>query len=255
MNITAAAAAAAPLFEALESRRLLSAAANHHVVLAHAAPAAAAQVVVGQPRATGTGVAISAAPGVAFSGVIARIAGVRSIAAVSINWGDGTNPTTGFSVSRGVDGSFLVSASHTWQKGGVFDVAITATPASSGSTAAFPITVHSTARVVGVNNGVPVTIAATAAMQFTQSIGSFFASAGVKFTTKIDWGDGSPITSGTVMPGSSAGLFNLTASHTYAQVGQYAIQVIVTGFSGTVRNIAAWSSTANVIAPTLPPPT
>ena len=244
-------APAAPLFEPLEARRLLSAAAHHSAPLAHAA--SAAPLVVQQPRGTGTGTAISAAPGVAFSGVIARISGVKSIAAVSINWGDGTNPTTGFSVSRSVDGSFLVSASHTWQKGGVFDVAITATPASSGSAAATPILVHSTARVVGANNGIPVTIAATAAKQFTQSIGSFFSSAGVKFTTQIDWGDGTPITSGNVVPGSSAGLFNLTASHTYAQVGQYTIKVMVTGFSGTVRNVATWNSVANVIAPTLPP--
>jgi hypothetical protein len=246
-------APATPLFEALESRRLLSAA-NHASMLAHAKPRATAQIVVGQPKPSGTGVAISAAPGAAFSGIIARIAGVKSIAAVSINWGDGTNPTTGFSVSRAVDGTFLVSASHTWQKGGVFDVAVTATPASSGSAAAIPITVHSTARVVGANNGIPVTFTATAAKQFTQSIGSFFSSAGVKFTTQINWGDGTPLTTGNVVPGSSAGLFNLSASHTYAQVGQYTIQVIVTGFSGTVRNVATWSSTANVIAPTLPPP-
>jgi hypothetical protein len=222
-------------------------------LLAHAAAAQA--MVVGQPKGgTGTGVAISAAPGVAFSGVIARIAGVRAIAAVSINWGDGTNPTTGFSVSRAADGSFLVSASHTWQKGGVFDVAVTATPASNGSASATAITVHSTARVVGANNGIPVVIAATAAKQFTQSVGSFFSSAGVRFTAKIDWGDGSPVTTGNVVPGASPGLFNLTASHTYAQVGQYTIQVIVVGSSSVVRTVATWSSTANVIAPTLPPP-
>src|SRR5947208_3261515 len=75
-------------FETLEPRRLLSGAgaANHQVLLAHGGVAhGPSQIVVAPPKApASSGVTITAAPGVAFSGIIARVTSLRGIAAVSV---------------------------------------------------------------------------------------------------------------------------------------------------------------------------
>ena len=70
------------------------------------------------------------------------------------------------------------------------------------------------------------------------------------FTTLIDWGDGTPMTAGTVsQPGGIGTAFDVSGSHTYAAsgvnggTGHYAIQVFVTDVGGSKLTVV---NTANV---------
>jgi hypothetical protein len=64
-----------------------------------------------------------------------------------------------------------------------------------------------------------------------------------EYAATIDWGDGSPSTSGTI--GGAAGAFSVNAAHTYTEEGTYTITVVITDVDNPT-NTATALSTANV---------
>jgi hypothetical protein len=62
------------------------------------------------------------------------------------------------------------------------------------------------------------------------------------YTATIDWGDGTPTSSGTVVQGSTAGTFAVTGSHSYAALGPYVVSTQVCDAGG-----ACATATTNVL--------
>lgn len=92
----------------------------------------------------------------------------------------------------------------------------------------------------------PDFLAATGA-NYSSDVASFTttrsgAAAG-DFTTTIDWGDGSPSSTGTV---TGSGTFTVAGSHTYAAAGAYPVSIKVTDTTDTHANVG--TATANVAA-------
>jgi hypothetical protein len=178
--------------------------------------------------------AISVAPteGVQFSGAVAIFTdtgftgNTASDFTATIDWGDGT--ITAGTVSGG-SGLFTVSGSHTYaDEEASLGYSVTLTDDSPGTASA---TVSSGLQVVDADtlagNAMTFSVFENPS-SFTGAVATFTNTgfpnntAG-DFTATIDWGDGT-ITPGTVSGGSGSDL-TVSANHTYAEEGTYAVLV------------------------------
>jgi cyanophycinase-like exopeptidase len=135
---------------------------------------------------------------------------------VTINWGDNSGSTAG-AVSAEVGGAWAVTGSHSYASNGTYTVSVQVTD-EDGSSA----TATSTVTVGDLYAGVAGNL----------TVASFTASSGTasSFTAQINWGDGSPTSTGTVT--GSGGTFSVAGSHTYASAASYTPTVTVTGPGG-----------------------
>ncbi len=172
---------------------------------------------------------------------------------------------------------FRVSGDHTYTTSGTYTVHVTISD-PTGSTVTTTATATASADTIVA---FPLPVFVTPGQSGTTlDVASFHDQAGLPtsdFTVTIDWGDGSSVTSGTVVPGpvvdplplgsvssTAAGStaiaqplppigvnpFDLvTGAHTYASAGQYTIKVTITSTLGASATV---NSTANVGTP--PPP-
>jgi hypothetical protein len=183
--------------------------------------------------ATGTTIPLAVAQNAdaAVSGTVATFTDADPDAQLSdytatIDWGDGSSPTTG-TIAADPGGGFDVSGTHTYtsvaasvnfpvkvtindvggaQTSASSAVAVTVTPPPDAALSASGTSLHAS---VLPNVAVPIsTVVAT----FTDADPEGKVS---DFSASIDWGDGSPITSGTVSTRSDGG-FEVSGSHTYA---------------------------------------
>jgi hypothetical protein len=182
-----------------------------------------------------TALAVSASEGTAFNGPVATFtdAGGAETPAnykALIDWGDGS-PATAGTVTLVSGNTLQVNGSHTYAEEGWFPVKVTVqddgatvTPgakASAGSTAAVAdAPLFLTANKFSVAEGAAF---AGPVATFTDAGG---AETPANYQVRIDWGDGTAPTPGTVtlLPGNT---FQVSGSHTYAEEGSFAVKVAV----------------------------
>jgi hypothetical protein len=201
---------------------------------------------------TGQSLTFTVAQNVGFSATLATFtdtntANVSGDFTATISWGDGT---TSAGTVTGSNGSFSVSASHTYTTAQTFTLGVTLTDDSPGTATA---TANSTA-IVGTSSliGTGTTITATEGTAFTGTVGTFSdsntADVASQFTATITWGDGSSST-GTVA--GSNGAFTVTGSHTYSDEGTFVAAVSLTQKSGGSAKASANSTAAAAEGDTL----
>ncbi|HEY6322737.1 MAG TPA: hypothetical protein VJA16_14370 [Thermoanaerobaculia bacterium] len=196
---------------------------------------------------SGTGVSFAALAGTSFTTTVANFTDTFTGNAASdftatINWGDAT---TSAGTVTGGGAAYSVSGTHTYAGSGTFTVTVTLSDDAPGTATAMAT---STAHVAGAGlNAFPVTFAATEGTAFNGVVATFTDSrAGavpVDFTASINWGDGSPISLGTITA-NGGGVFSVSGMHTYAEEGSFSVAVQVT--DNVSHMTANTTSTANV---------
>ena len=219
---------------------------------------------------------LQAGRSIAFQGAVAEFTtptphdASASDFTATIDWGDGSPPTSG-TVASGFPGSFYgisptgpanlfyASGGHTYATAGTFDVAVTLTDQfGHSSTESTPIQVVAGPLAVTGVIAPPIGPTQDASVSFQGSLTDFQGTvAGRTYSATIDWGDGSPPTDVPVGPfgslpgggstgpatfgipslpgGGSTGpaTFNIVAgSHAYTQAGDYTARVSVADNQG-----------------------
>jgi hypothetical protein len=194
-----------------------------------------ATAVVADAALAASGQAVNATLGSAFSGVVATFTDANSSPnlnnlSASIDWGDG-NTSTG-TISQNADGSFSVSGSNTYQVSGPFTVKVVINDVG-GSTA----TAMSTASIDMPLSGAALPMAADQLVA-ADMVAAQFSDADVNaklgdFVATIDWGDGTPLDTGTVtQPGGSGTPFFVDFTHIYNSAGTFTVHVNITDQGG-----------------------
>ncbi|MBV8567043.1 MAG: type I secretion C-terminal target domain-containing protein [Methylobacteriaceae bacterium] len=145
--------------------------------------------------------------------------------AATINWGDGTSAS---GTVTGSNGSFSVSGGHTYADEGTSSLTVTITRSSDNTQIAPAGNV-----AIGENDQLAphgMTIKAASNELFNGVVAAFSdtdtVSAVGDFTASINWGDGTPLTVGTVS--GSNGVFQVSGAHTYSTATTEQYVVIVT---------------------------
>ena len=184
---------------------------------------------------------------------------------VVVNWGDGSAPQTlaaGNLTAIGTPNGVVwtINAAHTYTEEGTYAYTVTVTDDGGAATiVAGSAIIADAALTAGAatlltpNTGVALpgtTVVAT----FTDA--NTFATT-ADYTTSIDWGDGSPASTGVVVATATPGVFDVEGGHTYAKPGVYTTlvtvhddggsQVVVTG-SATVTDLAGHRRVHNFTA-------
>jgi hypothetical protein len=182
-------------------------------------------VIVADAALTGSSVpALSQVEGAGFGPVpVATFTdadpnGVASDYSATINWGDGTLPSTG---TIGAAGTFTVTGSHVYLEEGTYPVTV-AIADSGGSTTSVGGSVvvadaALTATPVSINAANPV-IATVA--NFTDADPNGTVS---DYSATINWGDGTLASAGSVIASGSG--FGVQGTHTYAPTGPFSFTV------------------------------
>jgi hypothetical protein len=205
---------------------------------------------------TATGSPVPAVEGASFTGQVATVADPNNGPlsgdypqngssvygyTATINWGDGTAPTTG--TVSGTDSHIGVAGTHTYAEEGSYTVTTSVSDAATGEslvTATSTATVSDAALVAGTTKATCTGGSCGVTFGFTDANKAAPAS---DFTATITWGDGTTST-GTVASGGG-GSFVATGTHTAADGGGHAITVTVNDDGGsTVTSSATPTATA-----------
>jgi hypothetical protein len=182
----------------------------------------------------GTGVGFTAIEGNAFTGEVAKFDNGDPLAQASdftatIDWGDGSSPTSGVITPDSVSG-FDVAGTHTYADEGSHTAVIHIT-----GPAATSITVNAPAKVDDAPltpTGFPFSTAEGTA--FSGKLLTFTdanpASSVSEFTATIDWNDGT--TPDNVSVTVVDGQYTVSGSHTYAVAGNFNVQVTINDVGG-----------------------
>jgi len=164
-----------------------------------------------------------------------------------VSWGDG-GPTTAASVaSTGTAGEFSLSGSHTYVEEGAYNAVVTIS--DSGANVFF----NDTAIVADapLNAVIGADFSVAAGVVFNGEVGSFEDSnpSGTvsDFSSTINWGDGTPTSSGTVT--ASSGLFLVSGSHDYSLPGSYSVTVQANDDGGSTTSFAGTADVGGSSAP------
>ncbi len=185
--------------------------------------------------------------------------GIASDYSAVINWGDGTATTVGTITQTGTSpngSTFSVSGAHTYDNPGDFQTTVTITEVGGSKTVAVGNAVIADAPL----SATPIqpTVSTTEATVFTGPVASFTSANPTETVgdfnyVTIDWGDGTPLSFGTVtQPGGVGTEFLVSGTHTYATagvssgIGQYPITVAVHAVGGSTLNIANTANVADV---------
>ncbi len=204
------------------------------------------------PTSTATGTAVitpglvviaptiaGAVEGAPFTGQVTTFTDAQSISpstgfTATINWGDGSTPSTG--TVGGSAGSYTVSGSHPYALYGTYYATVTVTDAALAlNTATSPNGTVSVADAA-LTAGPPETVSPQETGQSFATQVATFTDADTNLTTSafsgttIAWGDGntSTVASGDVVIGGGAGSFTVTGMHSYGASGTTAGPVVVT---------------------------
>ncbi len=184
---------------------------------------------------TATGTTVRAMEGMAFAGMVASFADANPNARaaefmVMIRWGDGQ--TSMGTITANTHGGFDVSGTHTYADEGSYSISVTITdvggstaPATTPATVVdAPLTATAGSAVRGVEGAAVSGVLAS----FTDANPNARAA---EFTAMIRWGDGQ--TSMGMITANTRGGFDVTATHTYADEGSYAISVTIADVGGS----------------------
>ena len=185
-----------------------------------------------------------------FSGAVAFFQTTNSFATSadftgSINWGDGSSPTSGTISSNGFN-SFSVIGQHTYTTVGTLPVTVTiVSPGgqmnvvnSTAIVTALPVSVFPT-QVTG-NAGEPLSGVTVATF-----LDPYTTDTSTDFRATVDWGDGTINVGAIVNQGN--GVFSVTGNHTYMASGPYTINIqVVRAANGQT---ASTSSMAQIGSP------
>ncbi len=203
-----------------------------------------------EPSMTVTAQNITAFTGAAntFSGQVATgsYSGEGTLSA-TIDWGDGTTPSTVTPTTSGT--SFIVNGSHTYTTAGNFPLTVTVmyTSGSSDSATATGMATVLDAPTVTAQN---ITAFTGVANPFSGQVASGTYSGQGTLSATINWGDGSS-TAGTVTTNGTS--FTVSGSHTYTAAGNDTLIVtVINAVNGVNSAPASNSSPATVLdAPTV----
>jgi PKD repeat protein len=150
----------------------------------------------------------------------------------TVNWGDGGPATPASVASTVTPGLFNLLGSHTYVEEGTYSAALTIS--DSGASVFFNDT--ATVADAPLNAGIEVDFSTPPGVVFNGEVGSFEDSnpSGTvsDFSSPIiNWGDGSPTSSGTVT--ASSGVFLVSGSHDYLLPGSYSVTVQVSDDGGS----------------------
>jgi hypothetical protein len=184
---------------------------------------------------------------------------------VVVNWGDGSAPQTLAASNLTPIGTpngvvWTINAAHTYTEEGTYAYTVTVTDVDGAATI-----VAGSAKVADatLTPGAPTALTPNTgvALPSTTVVGTFtdantFATT-ADYTTSIDWGDGSPNSTGVVVATATPGVFDVEGGHTYAKPGKYTTLItvidqggsraIVTG-TATVTDLPVTGSTGNFTA-------
>jgi hypothetical protein len=170
----------------------------------------------------------------------------------SIAWGDGVT-SNGITATGPSGGPFTFSTSHTYARSGTYAPRITVTKTVS-------TVVQGTATATGsavISGGTesafvitPVARTGVEGLGTTGNVATFTDPNGARpqaqYTASINWGDNSPVATGTV-GAPTAGVFPVTGNHVYAHAGTYTISLSladVDGGTGSATTTATISDAA-----------
>ena len=193
---------------------------------------------------TGEAAKLSLTEGAAFNGAVATFADSNASAqaasfTATIDWGDGVT-SSGSVVSNG-DGGFNVVGSHTYAEQATDAIHVTVADGA-----------QNTITIVGSAAIADATLSATGVSTIkvdrhdssSIKVATFSDSGGADaigdYTATIDWGDGSPTSSGTIAVSGSG--FSVSGSHAYQKPGRHTISVTIKDEGG-----ATVSTTSKVI--------
>jgi extracellular elastinolytic metalloproteinase len=169
-----------------------------------------------------TPVPLLASEGTGFTRAVATFndsGGVFPVGAytATIDWGDGS-PTDSGTITQLAAG-FQVSGSHTYRLAGIYTARVSVTRAGTG--AVIGVTATITDAVITAS---ATTFTATEGAAFTGSVATFTDANPLAlvtdYTATIDWGDGSPVETGTVVAAAGGG-YEVIGTHTYQGYGSY----------------------------------
>ncbi len=177
-------------------------------------------------------------PNVAWTGDIGgfvdgnQFATSADYVSASINWGDGSAASAGTIQRNGETGVFSVIGTHTYATPSPAPYTATVSVVDvGGSTVTIKssvLVIDTILKVTGATNvvGKGVASSLTAGTFTISDLGSL----STNFTASVDWGDGSTVSTGTVV--GSRGEFVVSADHTYATTGTFTTIVTVTDTRG-----------------------
>ncbi len=182
--------------------------------------------------------------GMQFSEVVGA-ASPREGTTPTINWGDGTQPSSGTLDAN----TRQLSATHTYAEEGVYHASFTYVN-SDGFPETHPFDVKVQDAPLTASG---TSVDATAGVPFTGQLATFTDADPngevSDYTATIEWGDGSA-TAGSISAAPGGG-FAVTGSHTYTVIGTYQTSVAIRDKGGAT---ATATSTATVVNPPLGPP-
>lgn len=208
------------------------------------------------PSITASGTAAAATEGHSFNGTVATFSDPDTLSTTSeytatINWGDGSASDTATVVS-GSSGSFTVRGTHTYAEEGSYTVTTTISDADNSRNTA---TATSTATVADAGLS-----ASGTSFNSTNPVNHVVASFSdadpggtlADYTASIDWGDGSPTSTGTIATAAGGG-FTVSGIHAYAALGPHTVKTHVCDTDGTCSNatsqviVFAYASTGGFV--------
>lgn len=189
------------------------------------------------PAVQGT---LTSVEGASLSGIVGTFSDANPIAtardfSATVAWGDGA--TSVGSVTENPDGTFSVSASHTYTEETTYSTKVSVVDDGGSSTSIGGTVVVSDAplRATGVETATTNPLSNLTLATFTDA--NPFGTAG-DFTATIDWGDGTT-SSGTVTGpvGASSGPYSVSGSHTYSTLGFKTIKVHIVDDGGQTADV------------------
>jgi hypothetical protein len=199
--------------------------------------------MVSSSALSATGEPVQAIEGQVFSGGVAHFTSANpadtsaSDFTATVDWGDG-HTSTGV-ITPNSDGSFEVTASNTYSEQGkyIVQVMIEGPNGESATTNAMATVADAALNSVGVPVNVPKTNTAANNVLVATFTDQGGAEPVANYTARIDWGDGTAGTLGTITV--AGGTFSVTGSHTYTVPGHLQLNTTIQDAGGSTTTAQA----------------